>query len=223
VPAAGTRPASPPQMRDGAPASSQKKSSFQRREPRLTLPVPGIGGHASAVSSEYPRPHEGMCRSVLRQRRAFRHLHNCRLVGNPGVMSGRSAGLLCSDCGRRRCACCRPDPRQPASAPGSRSRGRAATFVNADLVPGSDDLRRSRLGRSGSTARLPQIVPASARVGRIRASTRQVVLLLAQEGGRLVKSLDVAVEDRPLQLPDQPSGWLPPAESEHARRLSLPR
>jgi ribonuclease HI len=37
---------------------------------------------------------------------------------------------------------------------------------------------------------------ASARVSRIRVSTRQVVLLLAHEGGRLVKSLRVAVEDR---------------------------
>ena len=49
--------------------------------------------------------------------------------------------LLCRDCGSRRCACCRPGPRQPASAPGSRSRGRAATLVNADLAPGPDELR----------------------------------------------------------------------------------
>ena len=64
-----------------------------------------------------------------------------RLVGNPGVMSGRSADLLCRDCGSRRCACCQPQARQPASAPGSRSRGRAATLVNADLAPGPDETR----------------------------------------------------------------------------------
>jgi len=45
---------------------------------------------------------------------------------------------------------------------------------------------------------------ASARVSRIPASTRQVILLLAQEGGRLVKSLDDAVEDRPQR---EPSPW----------------
>ena len=39
----------------------------------------------------------------------------------------------------RPCACCRPDPRQCASAPGSRSRRRAATVVDADLAPGPDD------------------------------------------------------------------------------------
>ena len=33
-----------------------------------------------------------------------------RLVGNPGVMSGRSADLLCRGCGSRRCACCRLIP-----------------------------------------------------------------------------------------------------------------
>jgi hypothetical protein len=34
-----------------------------------------------------------------------------RLVGHPGVMSGRSADVLCRNCGSRRCACYRPDPR----------------------------------------------------------------------------------------------------------------
>jgi hypothetical protein len=52
-----------------------------------------------------------------------------------------------------------------------------------------DPERPSRDRRSSSKG--------AVRVSRIRASTRQVVLLLAQEGGRLVKSLDVAVEDRP--------------------------
>jgi hypothetical protein len=40
---------------------------------------------------------------------------------------------------------------------------------------------------------------AAARVSRIPASAREVVLLLAQEGGRLVTSLDVAVEDLPTR------------------------
>jgi hypothetical protein len=71
-----------------------------------------------------------------------------RLVGNPGVMSGRSADLLCRDCGSRRCACSPSDPRRVASAPGSRSRGRAATLVNPDLAPGPDD-QRERAGDLG--------------------------------------------------------------------------
>jgi hypothetical protein len=53
--------------------------------------------------------------------------------------------------------------------------------------------RDRRLGDRGR-ADFPDSWQASARVSRIRVRTRQVVLLLAQEGGRLVKSLDVAVE-----------------------------
>jgi hypothetical protein len=49
------------------------------------------------------------------------------------------AALLRRDCGSRQCACCRPNPRRLASAPGSRSRGRAATLVNADLAAGPDE------------------------------------------------------------------------------------
>jgi hypothetical protein len=63
-----------------------------------------------------------------------------RLAGHPGVVSDGSADLLCRDCGSRRCAYCRPDSRQPASASGSRSRGRAATLVSADVAPGLDEL-----------------------------------------------------------------------------------
>jgi hypothetical protein len=51
----------------------------------------------------------------------------------------RFADLHCRDCGSHPCACCRPDPRRPASAPGSPSRGRAASLVGADLAPGPDD------------------------------------------------------------------------------------
>ena len=58
-----------------------------------------------------------------------------------GRRDATPAVLLCRDCGSRRCACCRPDPRQPASAPGPRCRGRAATLVNADPAPGPDEQR----------------------------------------------------------------------------------
>jgi hypothetical protein len=56
-----------------------------------------------------------------------------------GVVSDRSADLPCRDYGSHRCAYCRPDPRQSASASGSRLRGQAATLVSADLAPGLDD------------------------------------------------------------------------------------
>ena len=48
---------------------------------------------------------------------------------------------------------------------------------------------------------------AAARVSRVPASTRQVVLLLGREGGRLVTSLDVAVEDRPTGKSSKRSSW----------------
>ena len=44
-----------------------------------------------------------------------------------------------ANCESRRSACCPPDPRRPASAPRSRSRGRAAILTDADLAPGPDD------------------------------------------------------------------------------------
>jgi hypothetical protein len=58
---------------------------------------------------------------------------------------------------------------------------------------------RARLCSPARTPRCRSSSQASARVNRVPASTRQVVLLLRREGGRLVKSLDVADEDRPLR------------------------
>ena len=85
-----------------------------------------------------------------------------RLAGPPGVVSDRSADLLCRDGGSRRCACCRPDPRRPASAPGSRSRGRAAALVKADLAPESDDSRKRcrRLSNSHGNAGVAELSPS---------------------------------------------------------------
>jgi hypothetical protein len=77
------------------------------------------------------------------------------LIGLPGHSP---AALLCRDCGSRRCACRRPDPRQPASAPGSRSRGRAATLVNEDLAAGPDALQKPAAGSDRARPRLMKIV-----------------------------------------------------------------
>ena len=51
-----------------------------------------------------------------------------------------------------------PGPRRPASAPGSRSRGRAATLADADLAPGPDDLQNCRMSAPTLRARLPHVV-----------------------------------------------------------------
>ena len=58
-------------MQDGAPASSQRSQAFNVASPASRFRCRTSAGHASAVSSEYPRAHEGICRPVLRQRRAF--------------------------------------------------------------------------------------------------------------------------------------------------------
>ena len=63
---------------------------------------------------------------------------------------------------------------------------------------------------------------APARVSRRPASTRQVVLLLAQEGGRLVTSLDVAVEDRPLRKPQSARDWRPRSWRSSSAGVSRP-
>ena len=59
----------------------------------------------------------------------------------PPPNSARHKPCFATTAGVARCAYCRSDPRQPASAPGSRSRGRAATLVNADLAPGPGQTR----------------------------------------------------------------------------------
>jgi len=83
------------------------------------------------------------------------HLHT--LVGATS-RSARPPALICRDCGSRPCACCRPDPRQPASAPGSRSRERAATLVNVDLAPGPDELGNyARCRANFSSSRLAEV------------------------------------------------------------------
>jgi hypothetical protein len=160
-----------------------KKSSFQRRSPRLTLPGPDLGGRASAVSSEYPRQHEGMCRSVLRQRRAFRHLRKpVASLATPGVVSDRSADLLCRE------------PRCPVS------RDAVVIEVLAEwgLRPASKHGRRrrrrerSRHERRGQTRASPQPScrgPADECMARMmrksnRArSTSDAALLLLQTSG----------------------------------------
>jgi len=63
-------------------------------------------------------------------------------LDGPALRSATAAALLCRDCRSHPSASCRPDPRQPASAPGSRSRGRAATLVNPHLAPGPDESRK---------------------------------------------------------------------------------
>jgi len=93
-----------------------------------------------------------------------------RLAGHPGAVSDRSADVLCRDSGSRRCAYCRPDPRQPATAHGSRSRGQAATLVSADLAPGLDDLGKGGGGLRGDARLVVEIVhPGRARRARARA------------------------------------------------------
>ena len=70
-----------------------------------------------------------------------------------------SAALLCRDCGSRRCAYYRPDPRRPASASRSRSRGRAATIAGADLAPGLDETEERALDRCRRLLRLAKQPP----------------------------------------------------------------
>jgi hypothetical protein len=80
---------------------------------------------------------------------------------------GRRTSLWCRgpdrrrcthDCGSRRCARCRPDPRQPASAPGSRSRGQAATLVKADLASGLDESQKRGAGHRRMACTYAQLV-----------------------------------------------------------------
>ena len=121
------------------------------------------------------------CRRTARAAR-YRADTEARVVGNnpsaldlaiPGHRASWTARplwreptvLLCRECGSRRCACCRREPRRPASAPGSRSRGRAATLVNADLAPGPDELGERSVaddGRLLSQSRSGSLTPRTA-------------------------------------------------------------
>ena len=67
--------------------------------------------------------------------------------------------LLCRDCRRRRCACCRSDPRRAASTPDCRARGRAATVLDARIAAGRDDFQGSRGRAGGDGARCSAAFP----------------------------------------------------------------
>src|SRR5580658_2442644 len=103
---------------------------------------------------------------------------------------------------------------EPSSRPGPTEPGEG-NEPNA----GGEERRRAVCERTARTVRcgggrslvLSRQCRASAGASRRPYSTRQVVLLLAQEGGRLVTSLDVTVEDRPLGNPVRRVAGLPSA------------
>jgi hypothetical protein len=93
--------------------------------------------------------------------------------------------LLCRDCGSRRRAYCRPDPRQPASASGSRSHGRAATLVRRRPRSRSRRFRAvcfrrrgARIGTSGDRPKRERHSVCSNSRAKQRASTTAVDGLL---------------------------------------------
>jgi hypothetical protein len=77
-----------------------------------------------------------------------------------GVVMGHAGCPPLLRCGSHRCACCRPDPRRPASAPGSRSRGassapcrRRPRSRSGRAAPAKNRLL-DRSAASGSTRRI---------------------------------------------------------------------
>src|SRR5436305_1083102 len=79
----------------------------------------------------------------LRSVSRFANCETDRVVGRRTPSPDPPTGLLCRHCGSRRCASCRPDPRRPASTPGCRSRGLAATAVHAGAAPSPDEGRQA--------------------------------------------------------------------------------
>ena len=124
---------------------------------------------------------------------------------------------------RCRCACRRRDTRRLASAPGSRSRGRAGTVVDADLAPGPDEEERRRRAtaslRCGSpdaavvASQPARIVTALSSAASAQRSCQAWLLLLVQvispdrgrRGGRNAEksSATAAAARRPLCLAER--------------------
>jgi hypothetical protein len=129
------------------------------------------------------------------------------------------------------CACCRPDPRRPASAPSSRSRGRAATPVDADLAAGPDEqqerwlddgcptyaytsapgpahMRTRRTGRAPATTPLPLSMRCGWGAGCDGALNRRIAPVAARGlGGWDVNAFALG---RSRRAPAPPPGTGPP-------------
>lgn len=111
----------------------------------------------------------------------FANLGSRPVVGSSACRDQPRGALQCRACRSSRSACWRPDQRRRASAPGSRSRGRAATLVDAHLAAGKDEQEprslATRSKRSGSApSALVRAVAASCQAapgcGRLREPIR---------------------------------------------------
>jgi hypothetical protein len=174
-PACGEEQVDQPTCRRSSPFPTARACSGQ-------LSLPGrTGGSSLAESATSATNREGESLPARRRGSPIRQRCACPCALRSGVQIGHRAALLCRDCESRRCACCRPDPRRTASAPRSRSRGRAATLADADLAPGPDDRQELRTGH-GTGFQLPVRAGKAGAYRRagscLRASGRSATALL---------------------------------------------
>jgi hypothetical protein len=89
-----------------------------------------------------------------------------RIAGHPDVVSDRSAAFVAAIAGVAGVLPCQPDPRRAASTSDSRSRGRAATLVDARLAAGPV----STVVSESPTSYLVPYAPASAQTMTVPSS-----------------------------------------------------
>ena len=111
------------------------------------------GKHAGCM-----REHKCGCRPERAEAPARRQRCASPCPPRSGVVIGHTGCPPSSRLRESPVACCRPDPRRPASAHGSRSRGEQPPSPTPDLAPGPDDLAKRRGGLRGDSRSVVEIV-----------------------------------------------------------------
>ena len=157
----------------------RRRSSWETTGCRKMAVTKRAGSHAS-------RQHGCGSRPVRADEPVLRPGANPATSPTPTPRATGPSTFLCRDCGSRRCACCRPDPRGPASAPGFSlawasshpRRRRPPAGRTSSMVCGKDNAARAR--ESGNISQPPGREPPGRHQGLATSSPRRAPAADAQ-------------------------------------------
>jgi hypothetical protein len=116
---------------------------------------------------------------VLRQLPQFANGAHLHALDGPALRSATPAALLCRDCGSRRCACCRPDPRRPGSTLALARVGEQPPSSTPTSLPVRTSSDSAALARASTTA----LAGEGRAAGIARASVVAAVLHMHRDVG----------------------------------------